>query len=69
MAVCKPTGWHWRRPDNDALAEAVARNIYGVAGRIPAAHALRVICGKRYVISRGKILPASQPAVYSFPSR
>lgn len=37
MAVCKPTGWHWRRPDDDRLAEAVARNIYGVAGRIPAA--------------------------------
>jgi cytochrome b pre-mRNA-processing protein 3 len=27
MAVCKPTGWHWRRPDDDTLAEAVARNI------------------------------------------
>lgn len=69
MAVCKPTGWHWRRPDDDRLAEAVARNIYGVAGRIPTAARLAGYMREAVRDLEGQGFACAQPAVYSFPSR
>lgn len=37
MAARRPIGRRWRRPDDQALAEALARNIYGAPAPVPAA--------------------------------
>ena len=54
MAARRPIGPPGRRTDDDALVEALARNIYGGAPSAAGAPALRPICGRRYVISRAQ---------------
>ncbi len=47
MAAPGPTGLHWRKTDQRALAEALIRNIYGGVRVGPVRlRALRPICGR-----------------------